>query len=103
MENLSTALGILSNLREIDPNMPVSEALSLLLIAKYDGISLKDLASKADVGMASASRYVRTFSLERNLVTATEDPDERRKKVISLTAKGKSTIKRILEAKHAYL
>lgn len=103
MDNLSTALGILSNLREIDPNMPVSEALSLLLIAKYDGISLKDLASKADVGMASASRYVRTFSLEQNLVTATEDPDERRKKVISLTAKGKSTIKRILEAKHAYL
>lgn len=103
MDNLSTALGVLSTLREIDPDMPVSEALSLLLIAKYDGISLKDLASKADVGMASASRYVRTFSLERNLVTATEDPDERRKKVISLTAKGKSTIKRILEAKHAYL
>lgn len=103
MENLSVGLGILSNLREIDPNMPVSEALSLLLIAKYDGISLKDLASKADVGMASASRYVRTFSLERGLVTSKEDPDERRKKVISLTAKGKVVLKKILEAKHAYL
>jgi DNA-binding MarR family transcriptional regulator len=103
MDNLSTALGVLSNLREIDPNMPVSEALSLLLICKYDGISLKDLASKADVGMASASRYVSTFSLELGLVTATEDPDERRKKVISLTAKGKSTIRKILEAKHAYI
>lgn len=103
MENLSIALGILSNLREIDPDMPVSEALSLLLIAKYEGISLKDLASKADVGMASASRYVRTFSLELGLVTAKEDPGERRKKVISLTAKGKVTVKKILEAKHAYL
>jgi DNA-binding MarR family transcriptional regulator len=103
MENLSTALGILSNLREIDPNMPVSEALSLLLIAKYDGISLKDLASKADVGMASASRYVRVFSLELGVVTAKEDPDERRKKVISLTPKGKVMIKKILEAKHAYI
>lgn len=103
MENLSTALGILSNLREIDPDMPVSEALSLLLIAKYDGLSLKDLASKADVGMASASRYVRAFSVDLNLVTAKEDPDERRKKVISLTPKGKTVVRKILEAKHAYL
>ena len=103
MENLSTALGVLSTLREIDADMPVSEALSLLLIAKYDGLSLKDLASKADVGMASASRYVRTFSLEMGLVTAKEDPDERRKKVISLTAKGKAVVKKILEARHAYL
>lgn len=103
MENLGTALGILSNLREIDPNMPVSEALALLLIAKYEGISLKDLASKADVGMASASRYVRTNSIERGLVTSKEDPDERRKKVISLTAKGKAVVKKILEARHAYI
>jgi DNA-binding MarR family transcriptional regulator len=103
MENLSIALGVLSNLREIDPDMPVSEALSLLLIAKYDGLSLKDLASKADVGMASASRYVRAFSVDLSLATAKEDPVERRKKVISLTAKGKTVVKKILEAKHAYI
>lgn len=103
MENLSIGLGILSNLREIDPDMPVSEALSLLLIAKYEGLSLKDLASKADVGMASASRYVSIFSQELGLVTSREDPNERRKKVISLNAKGKSTVRKILEAKHAYI
>lgn len=103
MDHLSTALGILTNLRALDSDMPVSQALCLLLIAKYDGISLKDLANKAGVGMASASRYVRVFSIEMGLVTAEEDPNERRKKVISLTAKGKATVKKILEARHAYI
>jgi DNA-binding MarR family transcriptional regulator len=103
MDNLSVALGVLANIRALDSDMPVSQALCLMLIAKYDGISLKDLAEKADVGMASASRYVRVFSVEMGLVSATEDPNERRKKVISLTAKGKSVVKKILEARHAYL
>ena len=84
--------------------MPISQALSLLLIAKYEGLSLKELANHAGVGMASASRYVSAFSPPKKagakglgLVSAEEDPEERRKKIITLTPKGRSFMNRLTE------
>lgn len=91
-------------LRGLDSDMPLAQALCLLLIAKHEGLSLKDLAEKAGIGMASASRYVAYFGKPRaslghkdgmGLVVATEDPLERRKKTISLTAKGRAIINKL--------
>jgi DNA-binding MarR family transcriptional regulator len=98
MLSISEGLQFLSKLREIDSDMPMAQAHCLLLIAKNEGLSLKELADRADVGMASASRYISKFSKPMSgrkglgLVIATEDPLERRKKIIELTPKGRAFI-----------
>jgi DNA-binding MarR family transcriptional regulator len=99
---LSDALGLLHNFTEY-ADMPMSQAYSLLLIARYEGLSLKDLAHRANVGMASASRYVAMFGSQGyrgekglGLVEALEDPMERRKKIIKLTPKGKTVVNKLL-------
>lgn len=110
MTTLPTALALLQRLRQVDPDMPMAQAYCLILIALNEGLSLKELAGKADVGMASASRYVSQFSEASapgkkglGLVSAFEDPMERRKKVIKLTPKGKSVVHKILGENHASL
>ena len=99
MLSIREGLGFLSKLREIDSDMPMAQAHCLLLIAQNEGLSLKELADRAGVGMASASRYVSNFSKPvaqgrkgLGLVIATEDPMERRKKIIELTPKGRAFI-----------
>jgi DNA-binding MarR family transcriptional regulator len=91
-------------LRGLDSDMPLAQAICLLLIADNEGLSLKDLAEKAGIGMASASRYVAYFGKPHpglghksglGLVVATEDPLERRKKTITLTAKGRALINKL--------
>jgi DNA-binding MarR family transcriptional regulator len=102
-QRLSTKelLSTLDKFRSLHSDMPLSQAMALLIIheAKDDGLSLKDLAQKAGVGMASASRYVAAFGkpvrsgdMGLGLVSATEDPMERRKKIIKLTAKGRAFV-----------
>lgn len=105
---LGDALGLIMNLRDMDGDMPMAQAYCLLLISKYEGLSLKDLANRADIGMASASRYVAAFSKTGSkgekglgLVEAFEDPMERRKKIIRLTPKGKAVVAKLLGEKNA--
>lgn len=97
--------GLMKALREfraLDPDMPIPQAMSLLLIAENEGLSLKELAERVGVGMASASRYVAAFGKPvrpggkgMGLVVAVEDPMERRKKVITLTGKGRAMVNKI--------
>lgn len=96
-------IAALEELRDLDVDMPIAQALSLLLIARNEGLSLKELAQQAGVGMASASRYVATFGKPKKagakgygLVTAVEDPEERRKKIITLTPKGRSFVNKLI-------
>ena len=56
---IETALKYLETIRNIDSEMPLQQAHCLLLIAKaQDGCSLTELANKAGIGLATASRYV---------------------------------------------
>lgn len=100
MDHLMSAL---TELRDLDMDMPIAQALSLLLIAKHEGLSLSELAQKAGVGMASASRYVAAFGKPtkpgakgHGLAVATEDPMERRKKVITLTHRGRAFVNKLI-------
>ena len=95
----------LAQLKNLDGDMPVSQALSLILIAGNEGLSLKELAQKTEIGMASASRYVSNFgkvtkpgSKGLGLVAAVEDPLERRKKIITLTPKGRTFVNKLIQA-----
>lgn len=106
---LAEAMGLLHNIREYS-DMPISQAYALLLIARYEGLSVKDLAHRADIGMATASRYVSQFGKMvrpgepgMGLVEAADDPMERRKKIIKLTPKGRQVVAKLLGDKNANL
>lgn len=94
---------VLREFRALDPDMPIPQAIALLLIGEHEGLSLKELADKVGCGMASASRYVASFGKPvrpgakgMGLVVAVEDPLERRKKIITLTGKGRVVVNRLL-------
>jgi DNA-binding MarR family transcriptional regulator len=90
--------------RTLDSDMPMAQATCLLIIAHNEGLSLKELSEKNGSSMAATSRYVAYFGKPHaslghktglGLVVATEDPEERRKKAITLTAKGRALINKL--------
>lgn len=100
---LGSALMLFHNFRKLESDMPIAQAYCFLLIAQYEGLSVKELAERANIGMASASRYVAEFSKiggrgreGYGFVDASEDPLERRKKIIKLTPKGKTFVSKLL-------
>lgn len=103
------ALKLLTGIRQVDPEMPIAQAMCLFVIAQEkEGLSLTELSRKVGIGMATASRYVaslnkmtryRTEGLK--LVESFEDPLERRKKIIRLTPKGQIALRNILGEQNA--
>lgn len=101
---LKQAIDLLSGVQKVDPDMPVQQLMCLLFIAQEEeGTSLTEIARKANIGLATASRYVSSLGkMNRhkeegfNFVESYEDPMERRKKIIRLTTKGKIALKKIL-------
>jgi DNA-binding MarR family transcriptional regulator len=100
------ALRLLTEAQKIDPDMPLQQLMCLLVVSENpDGMSLTDLASAVGVTLASASRYVGALGkINRrkeeglNFLEAFEDPLERRKKIIRLTPRGRTAVKKILGA-----
>jgi DNA-binding MarR family transcriptional regulator len=98
------AIKFLSGIQQIDPDMPIQQAMCLLFIAKAkEGTSLTELSRKVGIGLTTASRYVAALGhINRhreegyNLIESREDPMERRKKIIRLTTKGEITLRNIL-------
>lgn len=109
---IEAALKCIAELRKYDSEMPLPQVYCLFLLAQAgeDGMSLTELSRKADIAMATASRYIgnlgkiNRFKEEGfNLVEAYEDPMERRKKIIRLSAKGRALINRVTGETHANL
>lgn len=98
------ALRILTGIAAIDPEMPLQQARCLFIVAQSEeGMSLSEIAKKAGIGLATASRYIGALGkINRHreegllLIESFEDPMERRKKIIRLTPKGRITIRKIL-------
>lgn len=98
------AIQFLTRIAAIEPDMPLSQAKCLFIVAKEEeGMSLSDIAKKAGIGLATASRYIGALgNINRHkeeglkLIESFEDPMERRKKIIRLTVKGKIAIRKIL-------
>ena len=105
---LQDALRLVQGIRQIASEMPLQQVHCFLLVAEADeGLSLSDLAKKANIGLATASRYVAALGkLNRHreeglqLIEAFEDPMERRKKIIRLTPKGKIALRKALGEKN---
>lgn len=95
---------LLAAISEVDGEMPLQQVRCLFIIAdSEEGMSLSDIAKKAGIGLATASRYIGALGkINRKkeeglqLIESFEDPMERRKKVIRLTSKGRVAIRRII-------
>lgn len=92
----------------LGPKVLMGEAYSLLLIASGEtkdggGLTITELAAKSGVALSTASRTVdalagdgkRGGSVGYELITATRDPMDDRRKILRLTAKGHRTIETI--------
>ena len=95
---------LLESVAAIHHEMPLQQARCLFIIAtSEEGMSLSDIAKKAGIGLATASRYIGALGKTNRkreeglqLIESFEDPMERRRKVIRLTTKGRATVRRII-------
>jgi DNA-binding MarR family transcriptional regulator len=96
-DEIATLIRVLEVLRRFDPDMPIQYALSFLTVAQNEGLSIRDLSERLGIAQSSASRNVAALSRWRSfdrpghdLVQAVEDPQERRRKVVTLTETGRA-------------
>lgn len=101
---LSRILRILKQFRELDSEMQIPQAVTLLTIALNEGISLTELSERTQQATSSASRNVAALSAVHRagkpghgLVLNREDPVERRRKQHVLTPKGRTFIMKLVE------
>jgi DNA-binding MarR family transcriptional regulator len=97
-------LQVLNRFRELDAEMQMPQAVTLLTVALNEGISLSDLTERTRQATSSTSRNVASLSTVHRkgkpghgLVLNREDPFERRKKQHILTPKGLSFINQLIE------
>lgn len=106
---VNKAIQVLEIFRTLDPDMPIGEALSFLLIAqgeeKGGGITVSDLRDRGGFALASASRYMRRLSTQdrkgesgHGVVTDARDPLDDRRKVLRISSKGSRYIQQIKTA-----
>lgn len=93
----ATVVQVLEAFRTLDPDLPIQYALSFMTIAQSEGISIGELAERLGIAQSSASRNVAALSRWHSfgkagldLVQAQEDPRERRRKIVTLTEKGRA-------------
>ncbi|MBP2311510.1 MarR family winged helix-turn-helix transcriptional regulator [Azospirillum soli] len=96
-DEVATVVHVLEAFRTLDPDLPIQYALSFMTIARNEGISIGELAERLGIAQSSASRNVAALSRWHSfgkagldLVQAQEDPRERRRKIVTLTDKGRA-------------
>ena len=92
---LSKASRFVSLVRMIDPELPIQTLAVFLDIAENPGTSIVDVARRLRMTNAATARNVSTLSdrtwLKKpglGLVYKEDDPQELRRKILTLTAKG---------------
>ena len=100
---LNTQLKIIKVLRKLDSDMGVQTFHAFCAIASEEGIGITELAGRLDMSLAGASRNVQYLSKIRKagvkglgLVVSTYDQHERRRKIITLTDKGKDLVEQLM-------
>jgi DNA-binding MarR family transcriptional regulator len=96
--NITAFLRLLRELQKIDPEFPLQYAICLAEIAANEGQSLTQLAERTGMPLSTISRIVGALSRHRqrgtpyDLVRVNIAPQERRKKQLFLTARGRAFI-----------
>ena len=102
---ISKSLQIMEVFRRLDNTMPLAEAMSFLMIANQEDITLQDLMKSLDYALSTASRHSQHLGkLDRNrergleLISETTDPMDRRKTIRTLTKKGENVLAQLSRA-----
>lgn len=104
--SVDRVLRIVRKFRELDPDASFAVAQVLLLVASAgdEGVSLTDIADKAGLGLSTVSRHVahlgkinRHHQEGLNLIQTHEDPMERRRRLATLTGKGRAFMNQLLK------
>jgi DNA-binding MarR family transcriptional regulator len=89
--------------RKLDQELPSQTVNTFLYIVVHEGCTMKDIADALGVAQSTMSRNVSALSkIHRlrkpglDLVKATEDPYERRRKIVTLTPRGKQLKDRLM-------
>tara|TARA_R110002126_G_scaffold13118_3_gene56758 strand:- start:278304 stop:278678 length:375 start_codon:yes stop_codon:yes gene_type:complete len=96
-----TFLNMLQKLREVDGEFPLQYSICLAEIAMDEGMSLTALSKKAGLSLSTVSRIVGALSQYRQngnpygLVELKVSPQERRRKELYLSDKGRTLMKSI--------
>ena len=94
---------IISTLRDIERDMPMSMAVIFAWIALNEGKTQADLRLALDLPSATSSRNLAALSKVHrlgkpghNLIEWVESPEDRRAKLLFLTPKGKALVGKLL-------
>lgn len=102
-EALERILNLGHVFQSIDPEFPLQYALSLIIVALDEGISISDLSTRTGLSLSTTSRIVGALSTKRqrgeayNLIKVRICAEERRRKELYLTDKGHIAIKKLVE------
>lgn len=108
LQEANALLDILSHLQKIDPEFPLQYMICLTEISLEEGLSVTTLADKTGLALSTVSRIIGALSQYRQngqpygLVEIRIPPEERRRKELYLTAKGRSLLQRIYKSLGQY-
>ena len=94
-------LRILHELEKIDPEFPLHYAICMAEISLNEGLSLTELSNNTGLGLSTISRIIGALSDSRQkgtpfgLVEVKTAKEEKRRKEIYLTPKGRDFIKSV--------
>ncbi len=104
IKKLNQLQKVLNELTTIDAEFPLQWAIVFLRIAQDEGASLKDIADQTGISMSVMSRTIGALSNYRRMgkpygiVTVKMAKDDRRRKELFLSAKGKRLIEKLQKA-----
>ena len=95
-------LDVFRHIKKIDSEFPIQYAICLIEISENEGCSVTNLAELCGIPLSTVSRIIGALSDYRqlgepyHLIEVKVSPNERRKKELYLTQKGRTTLKEIL-------
>jgi DNA-binding MarR family transcriptional regulator len=95
---------ILAELIAIDPEFPIQWVTVFSEIASDEGVSLKDISDRTGISMSVMSRTIGALSNARRmgkpygLIVVKHAKDDRRRKELFLSAKGRKLVERLEKA-----
>ena len=107
-QELEDLIRLLAELQKIDAEFPLQYAVCLCEIARAEGLSLTQLSAKTGMPLSTVSRIVGALSKYRQkgkpygLVKVAVAPTERRRKEISLTARGRSVMENLAKTLESF-
>ena len=101
-KNSMIVLSLLRALSSLDKNFPLPYSVFLLEVARNEGCSLGDLGKATGMPLPTLSRILWALSTKRQngaepyrLIEQDYAPDNRRRKIIRLSPKGRAFISRV--------